>query len=133
MLGRGRKQRNKLKQICKETSQLGICICSQCNYSVTHKRGVPCVSLICPKCNIPLVRQGLSGNRNLQPALVKDTKSSSFPEIATELCVGCGACVEICSADAIHLEDGKAKITTEKCQNCRACINTCPVQAITQN
>jgi formate hydrogenlyase subunit 6/NADH:ubiquinone oxidoreductase subunit I len=131
MFGRGRNQRNKLKQRSKVMSQFGICICSQCNYSVTHKRGIPCVSLLCPNCNILLVKQGLLENRNLQPSVNKETKNSSFLEIATELCVGCGACVEICPADAIFMEDGKAKITTENCRNCRVCVSTCPVYAIT--
>lgn len=131
MLGRGRNQRNKVRQLNKGTSHFGVCICPQCNYSTAHKRGTPCASLVCPKCHIPLLRQGVSVNRNPQTAPVKTTKSSSFPIIDTELCIGCGACIEICPADAIVLKEGKAEIRTEKCKKCKACINSCPVNAIT--
>jgi cation diffusion facilitator family transporter len=34
----------------------GFCVCPQCGYKVSHKRGVPCPTIICPKCHIPLVR-----------------------------------------------------------------------------
>ena len=34
------------------------CICTNCNYGELHKRGVPCFSLACPDCNIPLIRKG---------------------------------------------------------------------------
>ena len=34
------------------------CICTSCQYEVPHQRGVPCFSLTCPECNIPLIRKG---------------------------------------------------------------------------
>ncbi|WP_096430877.1 DUF362 domain-containing protein [Labilibaculum antarcticum] len=131
MFGKGKNQQNKSQQRGRSTSQFGVCSCPQCNYSITHKRGVPCTTLLCPKCHIPLIRQDQPKNRDKQQASNENTKTSSFPKINIELCIGCGACVDICPSKAIHIEDGKAKITITNCKKCRACINACPVGAIT--
>ncbi|MFH0921829.1 MAG: cation diffusion facilitator family transporter [Fibrobacterota bacterium] len=34
----------------------GYCVCPKCGYQVPHKRGVPCPTLVCPKCKINMVR-----------------------------------------------------------------------------
>ncbi len=34
----------------------GYCVCERCGYKIMHKRGVPCSTLKCPKCNLPLTR-----------------------------------------------------------------------------
>ncbi|MFA9392774.1 MAG: 4Fe-4S binding protein [Prolixibacteraceae bacterium] len=131
MFGKGKNQRNKLQQRGRGASQFGVCSCPQCNYSVTHKRGVPCATLICPQCNIPLIRHTHSENTNKQQIPNAKAKISSYPKIDTKLCIGCGACVDICPSEAIHIEDGKAEITITKCKKCRACVKVCPVEAIT--
>lgn len=130
MFGKGKNQRNKLQQRRMDKSQFGVCVCSQCNYSIAHKRGVPCSTLVCPKCNIPLTRQALSENSSQQEAPKKNNKNTSFPVIDAEICIGCEACVSICPSDAIQMEDGIAKINTENCRKCRACVKACPVGAI---
>jgi len=68
---------------------------------------------------------------HIQAQPEKNTKASDFPVINPDLCKGCGACVDICPAEAIKLEDGKAIISTEKCKNCNACARVCPAGAIT--
>jgi len=35
----------------------GYCVCPQCDYKISHERGVPCSTLECPKCKINLVRK----------------------------------------------------------------------------
>jgi cation diffusion facilitator family transporter len=35
----------------------GYCLCSKCGYKITHQRGIPCSTLQCPSCEIPLERQ----------------------------------------------------------------------------
>ena len=50
--------------------------------------------------------------------------------IDRETCVGCGACVGTCPANAISLNDGKAVIDQDICVKCGACADTCPVSAI---
>ena len=44
-------------------------------------------------------------------------------------CDGCGACVEICPANAVKIEQKKADINDE-CVECGACVNNCPNEAI---
>ena len=35
----------------------GKCVCPKCGYSVPHERGVPCLNLKCPECNLNLERK----------------------------------------------------------------------------
>jgi NAD-dependent dihydropyrimidine dehydrogenase PreA subunit len=46
-------------------------------------------------------------------------------------CTGCGACVAVCTADAISLIDGVATIEQRSCTQCQACTDACPSGAIT--
>lgn len=130
MFGKGRNQRNKIQQRGMGTTQIGVCSCPQCNFSMTHKRGIPCHSLVCPKCHIPLIRNVLSENSSNQQVSNNNAKISSFPKIDTELCIGCGACVNKCPSKAIYLEDDKAIITIVDCKKCRICVSVCPAGAI---
>ena len=47
-----------------------------------------------------------------------------------EICTGCGACAEVCPAEAITVND-VAKVDPELCTECGACTEECPVEAIT--
>jgi len=37
----------------------GFCVCTNpnCRFVMPHQRGVPCYSLICPKCGSPMTRK----------------------------------------------------------------------------
>jgi len=50
--------------------------------------------------------------------------------VKSEICEGCGACVDMCSSGAIELRDGKAVVDAESCADCAACVDACPAQAI---
>lgn len=50
--------------------------------------------------------------------------------IETEICTGCGACVDVCPAGALTLVDQVACVDEEKCTGCDACIDACPQGAI---
>lgn len=53
--------------------------------------------------------------------------------INKELCIGCGACLEVCPVDALELdEEVKAICKDDDCIDCGACIGSCPVEAISQ-
>ncbi|MBN1687678.1 MAG: 4Fe-4S binding protein [Candidatus Omnitrophica bacterium] len=49
--------------------------------------------------------------------------------VDVEKCNGCQQCVEVCSVQAIVIENDKAKITPE-CIDCAACVSVCPNEAI---
>ena len=50
-------------------------------------------------------------------------------KVNKELCIGCGACVSVCS-DGFEIDDGKAKIKNLKTKCIKEVINICPVSAI---
>ena len=56
-------------------------------------------------------------------------------EFDSEKCIGCGACAEVCSSDAIDVleEEGKRVIKVDygHCSFCGFCEDECPTQAIT--
>ena len=47
----------------------------------------------------------------------------------SEECDGCGKCARQCFAQAIAVEDGRARIT-EDCKGCGLCVDACPSRAI---
>ncbi|MCD6593227.1 4Fe-4S binding protein [Candidatus Bathyarchaeota archaeon] len=55
-------------------------------------------------------------------------------EFDAEKCIGCGACAQVCSSDAIEIidEDDKrlVKINYARCTFCGFCQDECPTQAI---
>ena len=55
-------------------------------------------------------------------------------EIDREKCIGCGACAQICTADAIEIIDGPDKriirVNYGHCSFCAFCQDECPTQAI---
>ena len=111
------------------------CVCPNCGYSVVHERGVPCRSLECPKCHVPLIPSDLIGNVESKTHLdsKNDEKGKSinlYPVVDSKICEGCGQCVDLCPQNAIQLKDGIAVIDEDKCRNCRKCVKVCPVSAI---
>jgi len=51
-------------------------------------------------------------------------------QVDKEKCVGCGACVDACPAEAISMVNDKAKIDSNKCIDCGRCAQVCPQEAI---
>jgi len=56
--------------------------------------------------------------------------SGIAPKVKQKKCIGCGACTDHCSQNAISLTDEKAVIDPEKCIGCGECILICPQMAI---
>ncbi len=113
------------------------CICPQCGYTTSHTQGIPCSSLRCPACSVPLMRQDrvISSFQKLTQSTIEskvpDKKiQKDFPKVDVALCTGCETCVSICVPDAIVMENGKARILEAACRNCRKCVRVCPVGAI---
>jgi uncharacterized Fe-S center protein len=56
--------------------------------------------------------------------------SNVAPEVAQEICTGCGICLKSCAHDAIGILEGKARIYPEKCAGCGRCISVCLQKAV---
>lgn len=52
------------------------------------------------------------------------------PFHATDKCVGCGLCEQICPCGAIAIKDKRPTWTAQKCTQCLACLHRCPTRAI---
>lgn len=52
------------------------------------------------------------------------------PLLEESKCDGCGACIKVCPAEAITLQDGKSKFNLEKCIYCSTCLFECPSGAL---
>ncbi len=52
------------------------------------------------------------------------------PELAEELCNGCGICISSCEENALTLVDGLPIKDTSKCIYCGDCIKVCPLDAM---
>jgi len=50
--------------------------------------------------------------------------------ITSDVCIGCGACVDVCPFDAIQMTDEKAVVIKENCSGCGVCADACAVDAI---
>lgn len=114
----------------------GYCICPACVYAVQHEAGIPCKSLICPDCKTSLVRKdggapevkNITGTGNTTNVPVEGRKVV-FPQVMSEKCTACGACIDVCPASAIVLRDGKAFVINDFCRNCKICLRVCRFNA----
>ncbi len=57
----------------------------------------------------------------------KFVKADAFT--ASDACIGCGKCAQLCPLNNIHLENGKP-VWGKVCTHCMACICYCPKEAI---
>ena len=53
-----------------------------------------------------------------------------LPEVAADKCNGCQECFKVCPADAVRMEDGKARILKKPCIHCLCCHEVCRSNAI---
>ncbi len=60
----------------------------------------------------------------------KEIWESAKASIDYGLCTGCMKCLDVCSFDAMTVEDSRPKIITEFCEGCGACAIVCPPKAI---
>lgn len=66
---------------------------------------------------------------------IEDCRMMSFvpgggPKSCNSGCLGFGTCVSVCPFDAIHVENGVAKVDREACKACGKCIAVCPKHLI---
>jgi electron transfer flavoprotein alpha subunit len=53
----------------------------------------------------------------------------SYVKIDKNVCVGCGACVDVCPQGALYMKDDKVEVN-DKCNLCGSCVGVCPVNAL---
>lgn len=78
------------------------------------------------------------GQHHLQKARyegIPDCRSAMFvtgdgPSACPSGCLGLGTCVSVCKFDAIHVENGVARVDVEKCTGCMQCAAACPRKVI---
>jgi ferredoxin len=76
------------------------------------------------------------GMLRLQKAVPKPTDfwfSNYYAEVDSDLCSGCGTCVDRCQVDAMTLDEeiGISNVNLDRCIGCGNCVPTCPDEAIT--
>ncbi|MFX1314832.1 MAG: 4Fe-4S binding protein [Promethearchaeota archaeon] len=57
-------------------------------------------------------------------------KTNYYIEINSELCIGCGICVDRCQMEALTLVDNLSTVNRKKCLGCGLCVVTCSTEAI---
>lgn len=72
-------------------------------------------------------RFNYSGPQDCQAAMLFGGKSN---KTCTFACIGLGNCTRACQFDAIHIENGVAKVNRNRCVGCGACADTCPKSII---
>ena len=50
--------------------------------------------------------------------------------VASDECIGCRSCRNVCTQSCIDFSSVSAKIIPELCVNCGKCLDVCPVGAI---
>lgn len=81
----------------------------------------------CPCCCASMkgiTKYGLDKHRFLNALFIS--------RINSELCIGCGQCVDRCPVDAINLED-YAVVEKDLCLGCGLCASMCPENAISMH
>jgi len=80
---------------------------------------VPCSG----SAGIAEARFNYSGPVDCRAAMLFGGKSS---KLCTFACIGLGNCARACQFDAMHVENGVAKVDRSKCVGCGACVEACP-------
>ncbi|MGI6643798.1 MAG: aldo/keto reductase [Bacillota bacterium] len=69
---------------------------------------------------------GCLTGQEVDPDLLKETRSQERRLIVQEWCQGCGLCVQRCGFGALVLEQGRAWPDMSKCVLCGYCARVCP-------
>jgi len=56
--------------------------------------------------------------------------SSLAPRVNAKQCIACGACIDVCSVNAIAMHEGSADIDKTICVGCASCIAACEADVI---
>jgi ferredoxin len=56
--------------------------------------------------------------------------TNHYAKINSDLCAGCGTCIDCCQMEAITLDSDTSNINRLRCIGCGNCISVCPSEAI---
>jgi heterodisulfide reductase subunit A len=99
------------------TLKSGVFACG-CNLGPKDVRDTVSDSLGCAAKSASFLREG------------RVTSSPEKAFVTSQLCDGCGACMQMCPSNAITIVDKKAVIDPFLCIGCGGCIPECPLNAI---
>jgi uncharacterized protein (DUF362 family)/Pyruvate/2-oxoacid:ferredoxin oxidoreductase delta subunit len=91
--------------------------------------GVPLDQPLCRPLRLP----HLSDLQFGLPAFLKNrlrNQFSSRPEVVTQKCELCGACLRSCPPEAIRVEGGRLRFDYQRCIRCFCCRELCPHAAL---
>ena len=69
--------------------------------------------------------------RHVIRVMAKDAKVIVSCQACMKACIGCKRCEKTCQYDAVHVENGFARIDPDKCTRCGECAKNCPCGCIT--
>ncbi|MDA3901739.1 MAG: P-loop NTPase [Spirochaetes bacterium] len=73
-----------------------------------------------------------NSNLFVKASLNSRTVYRKIPLLSSEICNGCGVCVELCAYNAIVLVKERPLIFTDLCHSCGGCSSLCPQEAISE-
>ncbi|MDY3619233.1 MAG: RnfABCDGE type electron transport complex subunit B [Agathobaculum sp.] len=95
---------------------------------VDEEKCVACGKCVaaCPKKLINLVPE----SKKVHVNCMNRDKGPEVMKVCSVGCIACKMCEKTCKFDAIHVENGVAKIDYDKCKNCKMCAKVCPKSCI---
>jgi NAD-dependent dihydropyrimidine dehydrogenase PreA subunit len=64
------------------------------------------------------------------PRPIEFYHSNYYSKIDSERCEACGQCIEICSIEALSINNDYSSVDLDRCIGCGICVSTCPNDAI---
>ena len=77
----------------------------------------------------PLSGEAILGNEDLQT--VVHSRTLLRPQADSELCTGCGACIDHCPVSALSMSNELPSVDADACITCFCCQELCPEKAMT--
>ncbi len=87
------------------------------------------VDFVCSCCGCCC---GMLRVQKMLPKPVEFWATNFYAFVNTDLCSGCGMCVERCQVDALSVDEraGTSSVNLNRCIGCGNCIVTCPTGAL---
>ena len=88
------------------------------------------IEFICACCGCCC---GMLSMQKMIPKPVDFWATNYYAAVNTEVCTGCGTCVERCQVNAVKIDEkaGKSRINLDRCIGCGNCVASCSSGALT--